>query len=108
MGLNVSSGGVQRGKRSGALGAAERFGMAVLVAGQLNAGLKSLGTVGTCVRALFAVGQQVMIVDRRGLETLAAVLAGVWTHPRVSPHVESQTVGDPKCFATYLKLFVRY
>lgn len=103
VGLHVGAGRVERGERPGALGAAERLGVAVLVAGQLDAGLEGLGAVGTGVGALVAVGQQVVVVDRAGFEALAAVLALVGADARVGAHVEGQAVGDAEPLAADLR-----
>lgn len=103
MGGNVRSRGVERGKRPRALGATEGLCVAVLVTGQLNSRLEGFRAVRARVGALLAVSEKVMVVNRRGLESLATVLALVGTNSRVRSHVQSQTVRHSERFAANLK-----
>lgn len=102
MSLDVRADGVERRKRPRALGAPERLRMAILVAGQLHPRLERLRAVWARVGALFAMCQQVMIVDRGRLEAFAAVLTGVGPYACMRAHVKGQAVGHAKGLATNL------
>lgn len=100
--LDVRSGGVERRKRSRALSTPEWLRVTILMAGKLHPRLERLRTVRARIGARVTVRQNVMIVDGRGLETLTAMLASIGSHARVRAHMQSQTVGHAKCFATNL------